>query len=134
MMDTPKKYKLGLEAALDVIRGKWKGIILFHLSTGRKRTHELRTLIPEITQKVLTQQLRELEHDQIIHRILHIQNPPKVEYEVTAYGWKLADLLISLCNWGEQHLDNLHGDKSKLLEDYLLLSGGQEMQVPGNAE
>ncbi|GGF80946.1 putative HTH-type transcriptional regulator YtcD [Paenibacillus albidus] len=121
MNETPKKYKLGLEAALEVIRGKWKGSILYHLSTGRKRTFELRKLIPDITQKVLTQQLRELEDDGIIIRILHIQNPPMVEYELSEYAWKLEDVLEALCLWGEDHLDKKYGDKTKVLEDYAQL-------------
>lgn len=77
MEDKAKTYMLGIDATLEVISGKWKGIILHHLTSGRKRTYELRQLIPKITQKVLTQQLRELEKDGIIHRIIYNQVPPK---------------------------------------------------------
>lgn len=113
-----KKYKVGVEAALEVMGGKWKPLIIYHLMTGRKRTSELRRLIPDITQKMLTTQLRGLEKDEIIQRKVYSEVPPKVEYELTDYGWGLKPALDHLCYWGEEHLDKIHGDRFKVLEDF----------------
>ncbi|WP_328802748.1 helix-turn-helix domain-containing protein [Paenibacillus sp. LX16] len=114
----PKKYKVGVEAALEVMGGKWKPLIVYHLMTGRKRTSELRRLIPDITQKMLTTQLRGLEKDEIVQRKVYSEVPPKVEYELTDYGWGLKPALDHLCYWGEDHLEKVHGDKFKVLEDF----------------
>jgi len=114
----PKKYKVGVEAALEVMGGKWKPLIIYHLMTGRKRTSELRRLIPDITQKMLTTQLRGLEKDEIVQRKVYSEVPPKVEYELTDYGWGLKPALDHLCYWGEEHLDKIHGDKFKVMEDF----------------
>jgi DNA-binding HxlR family transcriptional regulator len=84
-----KKYNISVEAALEVIGGKWKCVILCHLMRGKKRTSELKRLMPNITQKMLTQQLRELEEDGVINRIIYNQIPPKVEYELSEYGRSL---------------------------------------------
>jgi DNA-binding HxlR family transcriptional regulator len=113
-----KKYQVGVEAALEVMGGKWKPLILYHLMTGRKRTSELRRLIPGITQKVLTSQLRSLENDEIVTRRIYEEIPPRVEYDLTAYGWRLKPALDLLCYWGEDHLDRIYGDKSKVLEEF----------------
>jgi DNA-binding HxlR family transcriptional regulator len=118
-------YRNGVEVTLDVIGGKWKSVILYHLMTGKKRTNELRKLIPTITQKVLTQQLRELESTGIIIRISYNQVPPKVEYELSEYGWSLKNMLDQFCLWGEQHAEKIYGDKSLVLECY---SQGYEMK------
>ncbi|CAH1198785.1 MULTISPECIES: winged helix-turn-helix transcriptional regulator [Paenibacillus] len=104
-----KKYNIGVEATLDVIGGKWKCVILCHLTHGRRRTSELKRLMPDITQKMLTQQLRELEADGIIKRIVHHEIPPKVEYELSEYGQSLQSILDALCAWGEQHICNVYG-------------------------
>ncbi|MEK3734827.1 MULTISPECIES: winged helix-turn-helix transcriptional regulator [Paenibacillus] len=112
-----RKYNIGVEAALDVIGGKWKCVILCYLTRGRKRTSELKRLMPQITQKMLTQQLRELEQDGVINRIIHNQVPPKVEYELSEYGWSLQGILDALCAWGENHIDRVYGDKLTMLED-----------------
>ena len=82
-----------VEAALDVIGSKWKGVILFHLLSGKKRFNELRRLIPSVTQRMLTLQLRELEKDGIIHRHVFAEVPPKVEYSLTPFGLELKPLL-----------------------------------------
>ncbi|KQL50658.1 HxlR family transcriptional regulator [Heyndrickxia shackletonii] len=115
-----KKYNIGVEATLEVIGGKWKCVILCHLTHGKKRTSELKRLMPQITQKMLTQQLRELEADGVIKRIIYNQVPPKVEYELSEYGWSLKGILDSLCAWGEFHLDKVYGDKSEVLEESIL--------------
>lgn len=113
-----KKYTVGVEAALEVMGGKWKPLIIYHLMTGPKRTSELRRLIPGITQKMLTTQLRGLEKDEIVARKVYDEIPPKVEYTLTPYGWGLKPALDLLCYWGEDHLEKIYGDKSKVLEEF----------------
>ncbi|GAK47574.1 transcriptional regulator [Secundilactobacillus oryzae JCM 18671] len=105
-----KTYHIGVEATLDVIGGKWKPIILCHLGNGEMRTGELRRAIPQITQKMLTQQLRELEEDEIISREVYQQVPPKVEYGLTDYGRTLSDLLVKMSIWGEQRVAKLKAE------------------------
>ncbi|MGE6256644.1 winged helix-turn-helix transcriptional regulator [Heyndrickxia sporothermodurans] len=115
-----KKYNISVEATLEVIGGKWKCVILCHLTYGKKRTSELKRLMPNITQKMLTQQLRELEEDGVINRIVYQQIPPKVEYELSEYGWSLKEILDSLCAWGEKHIIKVYGDKFSVLEKSIL--------------
>ncbi|PWW08597.1 HxlR family transcriptional regulator [Paenibacillus cellulosilyticus] len=117
---TGKKYNISVEATLEVIGGKWKCVILCHLTHGKKRTSDLKRLMPGITQKMLTQQLRELEQDGIVDRIVYNQVPPKVEYELSEYGQTLGSILTALCNWGEQHIIREYGDKFAVLEDNVL--------------
>ncbi|MFC9710763.1 winged helix-turn-helix transcriptional regulator [Paenibacillus sp. NPDC056933] len=112
-----KKYNISVEATLEVIGGKWKCVILCHLTHGKKRTSDLKRIMPAITQKMLTQQLRELEDDGIVNRIVYNQVPPKVEYELSDYGRSLEPILNALCNWGDQHIIKEYGDKSTVLED-----------------
>jgi len=112
-----KKYNISVEATLEVIGGKWKCVILCHLTYGKKRTSDLKRLMPGITQKMLTQQLRELEQDGIVNRIIYNQVPPKVEYELSTYGWSLKSILDSLCAWGETHIIRQYGDIYAVLED-----------------
>ena len=97
-------YGCAVEAALDIIGNKWKGVILFHLLDGTKRFNELRRLIPSVTQRMLTLQLRELEHDQIISRTVYPEVPPKVEYNLTKQGESLKPILNSLREWGTQFM------------------------------
>lgn len=115
-----KKYNISVEATLEVIGGKWKCVILCRLTHGKKRTSELKRLMPNITQKMLTQQLRELEEDGVINRIIYQQIPPKVEYELSEYGKSLESILTALCNWGEKHITKIYGDKTLVLEDSIL--------------
>lgn len=115
-----KKYNISVEATLEVIGGKWKCVILCHLTHGKKRTSELKRLMPNITQKMLTQQLRELEEDGVINRIVYNQVPPKVEYELSEYGGSLEGILNSLCTWGDEHLTKVYGDKYSVLEESVL--------------
>lgn len=115
-----KKYNISVEATLEVIGGKWKCVILCHLTHGKKRTSELKRLMPNITQKMLTQQLRELEEDGVINRIVYQQIPPKVEYELSEYGRSLELILNALCEWGEDHITKVYGDKSAVLEENIL--------------
>lgn len=97
-------YNIGVEATLAVINGKWKAIILCHLKRHTMRNGEFLRVIPNITQKVLTQQLRELEDDDIIHRKIFPEVPPRVEYCLTDYGKTLADLTDKMCSWGEHDI------------------------------
>lgn len=92
------------ETALDVIGGKWKGMILFYLDEGTKRFNELRRLLPGVTQRMLTKQLRELEENGLVHREVYPVVPPKVEYSLTPLGQQLSPVLAALKNWGEQYL------------------------------
>jgi DNA-binding HxlR family transcriptional regulator len=96
-------YGCPVEATLDVIGGKWKAVILFHLVPGPKRFSDLRRLLPNITQRMLTLQLRELEDDGIVHREIYKQIPPKVEYSLTDFGKTLEPVLLGMLNWGEQY-------------------------------
>ncbi|MBO7746804.1 helix-turn-helix transcriptional regulator [Paenibacillus sp. MWE-103] len=121
-----KKYNISVEAALEVIGGKWKCVILCYLLRGKKRTSDLKRLMRGITQKMLIQQLRELEEDGIINRIVYNQVPPKVEYELTEYGWSLETVLHMLCDWGEKHIVKEYGDKASVLEDNILNELDQE--------
>jgi DNA-binding HxlR family transcriptional regulator len=86
-----------------VIGGKWKPIILFCIRDETKRFSEIKKLIPGVTQKMLTQQLRELEEQGIIHREIHPVVPPKVEYSLTKYGCTLTPILDAMAQWGKNH-------------------------------
>ena len=88
---------------LSVIGGKWKPIILWIICDQKKRFGEIKKLIPSITQKMLTQQLRELEEDGIISRKVNAVVPPKVEYCLTSYGQSLIPILNEMAKWGEMH-------------------------------
>lgn len=93
-------YGCSIEAALDVIGSKWKGVIIFHLLDETKRFNELRRLIPSVTQRMITRQLRELEADSVINRKVYPQVPPKVEYSITELGLQLKPILDALREWG----------------------------------
>jgi DNA-binding HxlR family transcriptional regulator len=93
-----------VEAALDVIGGKWKSILLFRIMEQTRRFNELRRLIPGVTQRTLTNQLRDLERDGLIHRKVYAEIPPKVEYSATELGQSLTPVLEALATWSEDHL------------------------------
>ena len=93
-----------VEATLDLIGGKYKALILWHLSDGILRFSELRTRIPKATPKMLTQQLRELETQELIHREVYPVIPPKVEYSLTATGKSLMPILVAMRDWGADYL------------------------------
>lgn len=97
----------GLEVALAVIGGKWKPLMLFHLRAGPRRFGELRRLIGEISEKVLIQQLRQLVADGILLRRDYQEVPPRVDYEMTAFGRTLSEALVPLCNWGGQNRERI---------------------------
>jgi DNA-binding HxlR family transcriptional regulator len=92
-----------VEATATVISGKWKPIILFQLTSGPKRFNELRRLVPEITQRMLTLQLRALAADGIVSRTVHERVPPRVEYALTERGWALGPVFDAMSAWGEHY-------------------------------
>ena len=94
-------YTSPIDATLEVIGGKYKVAILYNLCRGVQRFGELRRLVPLATQRMLTNQLRELESDKLIHRRVFAEVPPKVEYSLTPYGKTLVPVLQALCNWGQ---------------------------------
>ena len=89
-------YGCAIEAALDTIGSKWKGVILFHLLEKPIRFNEMPRLIPSVTQRMLTLQLRELERDGVINRKIYPEIPPKVEYSLTEFGETLKPILLAL--------------------------------------
>ena len=99
-----KQYNLGIEATLEILGGKWKALIVCLLMSKPRRTSELEHLIPGISQKVLIQQLRELERDGIVGRINYNQMPPKVEYFITEYGKTANKIIDIMCNWGRENI------------------------------
>lgn len=100
MANAPEN-KCPVETALEVIGGKWKGVILYHLMSGTKRFGELRRIYPKVSHQILTLQLRELEREGIIERITYNQVPPKVEYSLTEFGKTLNPIISLLKEWGE---------------------------------
>ena len=96
-----RDFSCGLDVALAVVGGKWKPLILFHLGGGARRFGELRRLVTGISEKVLIQQLKELEADGILSRTDYRELPPRVDYAMTAFGRTLADALMPLCAWGD---------------------------------
>jgi DNA-binding HxlR family transcriptional regulator len=97
---TPATAASGVERALKVLEGRWKLVILFHLFGGKVlRFSELERAIPAISQKMLIQQLRQMERDGIVRRVVHHQVPPKVEYGLTSWGQALCPALDALLKW-----------------------------------
>jgi DNA-binding HxlR family transcriptional regulator len=94
-----------VEAAINEIGGKWKPLILYSLKDGKQRFNEINKKLPAITQRMLTKTLRELEKDEIIHRKVFAEVPPKVEYRLTAKGNSVMPILDSLCQWGKDYCE-----------------------------
>jgi DNA-binding HxlR family transcriptional regulator len=97
------KTGCSVESALAVIGGRWKGVVLYWLSTDTLRFGQLRRLLPNCTQRMLTLQLRELEEDGLVKRTVFAEVPPRVEYELTAFGRSLQPILLGLKDWGERY-------------------------------
>ncbi|MBO6738563.1 MAG: helix-turn-helix transcriptional regulator [Phycisphaerales bacterium] len=91
-----------VEATLSVIGGRWKPILVCHLLNGKKRYGELRRLTPNATERMITLQLKELEADGIISRHAYAEVPPRVEYELTEYGFTLEPILVQMQEWGRE--------------------------------
>ncbi len=92
-----------VEVTLDLIDGKWKGVILYHLQEGRLRFGELRKRLPRITQRMLTKQLRALEEDDLIIRKVYAEVPPRVDYELSETGQRLRPVIDALKVWGDDN-------------------------------
>jgi DNA-binding HxlR family transcriptional regulator len=105
------QYGCPVEATADIIGGKWKAVILYYLFQGPKRFNELRRLLPEVTQRMLTLQLRELEQDSIVHREIYKEVPPKVEYSLTEFGTSLGPIIVQMLDWGEQYMEQIQEQK-----------------------
>ncbi|UIJ72588.1 helix-turn-helix domain-containing protein [Aurantimonas sp. HBX-1] len=107
---TPFSAASGVEGAVRMLEGRWKLVILFHLFGGRLlRFSDLERAIPDISQKMLIQQLRQMEADGIVTRLVHHQVPPKVEYGLTAWGQSLCPALDALLKWAEARPDGQDG-------------------------
>ncbi|CAB5506112.1 Transcriptional regulator, HxlR family [uncultured Gammaproteobacteria bacterium] len=102
-MENKRGANCPVELTLSLIGGKWKGIILYHLIEDKKRFGELRKFMPNITQRMLTKQLRELESDGLVHRKVYRVVPPKVEYSLTEQGKSLKNTILSLEKWGKNY-------------------------------
>ncbi|MDO5069520.1 MAG: helix-turn-helix domain-containing protein [Neisseria zoodegmatis] len=111
--DTPHDNCCPVSTTLDIIGGKWKVLILYHLNTQTRRFNELQRLMPAVTQRMLTLQLRELESDGIVHREVYPQVPPKVEYSLTEFGLTLMPVIEAMHRWGTEYA--LECEKHKLI-------------------
>ncbi|MFI1353659.1 winged helix-turn-helix transcriptional regulator [Streptomyces sp. NPDC020898] len=107
-------YICGIDAALDVVSGKWKGLILWELDAHPvRRFGELRRGLPGVSEKMLTQHLREMEEDGLVHRKVYAEVPPRVEYSMTEHGRTLNQALGPLGDWG---LERIRREKSESVE------------------
>jgi DNA-binding HxlR family transcriptional regulator len=106
-------FTCGLDAALFVLGGKWKPLVLFHLAHGTRRYGELRRAVGGVSDKVLIQQLKELQADAIIDRRDYREIPPKVEYSLTAFGRTLGKALAPLCEWGVRHSGDVEAIRTR---------------------
>ncbi len=106
---TEERYRCGMEAALDLVGGKWKMLILYHLRGARLRFSELRRLVGGVSEKMLSQQLKEMVADGLLRRIDHRTVPPHVEYETTTLGAELCDTMQPMCEWGARHMEAIEG-------------------------
>jgi DNA-binding HxlR family transcriptional regulator len=96
-----------IETTLEVLGGKWKGMVLHRLIFGTLRFNELRRLLPHVTQRMLTRQLRELERDGVIHRRVYAEVPPRVEYSLSEFGLSLKPILLMMGDWGAAYQDKV---------------------------
>ena len=102
-------YRCGVEVTLAIIGGKWKGLILWHLRLKTLRFSQLQRRLQSVTQKMLTQQLRELEADGLVHRQVYAEVPPRVEYSLTDNGLSVVPMLELMCTWGQDYLQETAG-------------------------
>lgn len=99
-----KEYRCPVEAAMDVIGGKYKAQIVYELMRGTKRYSEIRKALPQATPRMLSKQLKELEEDGVVNRVLYPVVPPKTEYSLTETGQTLVPIVDALCKWGNSYL------------------------------
>lgn len=104
MRSCPSSFNCPVEATIELIGGKYKAVILWHLIEDKKRFSELKRLIPKATEKMLAQQLRDMEKDGLIIRTVYPVVPPKVEYSLSEFGKSIIPVLDSMCNWGSEYL------------------------------
>jgi DNA-binding HxlR family transcriptional regulator len=97
-------FSCGLDATLRLISGKWKPLVLFFLRDGSKRYSELKRAIKDVSDKVLIQQLKDLEADGVLARTDYKEVPPRVDYALTPLGRSLAEAIVPLCTWGTEHM------------------------------
>lgn len=97
-------YNCPVEAALDLLGGKWKGVILYRLGERTMRFNELNRVLCKLSPRVLTKQLRELEADGLVHRKVFAEVPPRVEYSLTTKGEAALPIVLSLSMWGMKHV------------------------------
>ena len=107
-------YRCTVSVTLEIIGGKWKSLILWHLSFKTLRFSQLQRRLQKITQKMLTQQLRELERDGLIHREVYAEVPPRVEYSLTEQGRSVVPILELMCQWGKDYLEQNGRDETRL--------------------
>ena len=118
-MQVVKKKQINTETCkivvvLDMIMGKWKPLIIqFLLHKGTLRFSEIRRYIPDVTQRMLTLHLRDLEEQDIVKRVVYPQVPPKVEYSLTEYGKSLEPVLFAMQQWGQAHLEHMENKNSQ---------------------
>lgn len=105
-----KEYRCPVEITMDMLRGKWKCLILWHLHEGTKRYKELERIVPGVSQKMLTQQLKEMEEDRLLIRTVYPQVPPKVEYTLTELGHSVFPVLEMMHAWSVALLEGQHED------------------------
>jgi len=113
MTTTPRcgPYICGIDAAMDVVSGKWKGLILWELAEHEvRRFAELRRGLPGVSEKMLTQHLREMEQDGLVHREVYAEVPPRVEYSLTEHGRSLNEALVPLGDWGRERIRRERAD------------------------
>lgn len=107
-----KKYECPVEMTVDLIGGKWKVLILWHLSEGTLRFNSLKRFFPDITQKMLTQQLRDMEANGLVDRKVYAQVPPRVEYSLTPLGKSIMPVIYSMNSWGTEFMKKLQNSNS----------------------
>lgn len=103
------RTRCAVESVIGVIGGRWKCVVLFHLRGGTLRFGEIRRALPNVTQRMLTLTLRELEEDGLIRRTVYAEVPPRVEYDLTPWGKSLEPILVGMREWGERYKRRLDG-------------------------
>lgn len=102
-IDKIREYRCPVEAAMDVIGGKYKAQIVYELMHGTKRYSEIQKALPQATPRMLSKQLKELEENGVINRVLYPVVPPKTEYSLTELGQTLVPIVDALCKWGNNY-------------------------------
>lgn len=115
-----KIYRCPLELSIDLIGGKWKCVILWHLRKGPLRFSQLKRRLPGVTQKMLTQQLRDLEDNGLINREVYPVIPPKVEYSLTEVGKTFVPVLKSMYKWGRNYSDEFEVEIDTTLQETII--------------